>query len=853
MEMLLADAVQRVEVDQICELFDESDEIRDYFMEYYAGVNVSGSGGALLREDASDADDDDVDEDDSADELQHDGKFYCPDRDKVERMMRYQEKHFNKCDNGTHSCWRKFNVAKDELAQMALSFKALPQKERRLFLQGLLMGHYMKEGDQYCNPLIDSRSSIMSHKSGSGTLSRRNHKYFIYHRDVCRNCLFGVFGISKKSIETLKKTLEDHFMTVCRPFESRGGAVKTLCRSNGASSNEGNNLQALIKKYSDPRLKKAYIVSFMYEYANRHGLPTPDCRGTLNCTKAMKDRWGDELDTVIIKLPIAHTMRVVYDAYVKALGEEIADASSEMLGIFRQSFDDEPDQCSTSSEVLLKGAASFSWFRRIWKKDTPYIMTTRRGSDFCDTCTSFRKADYQPHELYVEHRRMAQNERQYYLQQIEKARNDSTEYHLSFDYAQAVSLPHLAQQPGTFYFQVQRKVPLFGISVEAERKQFNFVHMEGEVTDDVGKGSDSIITPLHYVINQSIPASVTKLRIHADNCPGQGKNNYILVYLLYILILGEFTEIELSFMLAGHTKFAPDAGFGQIKRKFRREDVLTVEELVTLINNSSAANTAILCSELQFFAWREYLKQFFKDKVVEDIASKHNFLLKLEDGTPVITSRKLSSDEYCSDRINVLKPGVSLDDVRSEDHGTPSSRFKSLSQFSIQIKGLTRARANYLYEKYNEYYQNDEEKLNSFVPEYYFYQEEDERLKVQHKERYNELLKMHGSAVERLAKTLGIKCQTSDSKTDQIMHILIREEEEAQKTPEEVAIETTRAIVKRLGSMSLAEVKKKFDELGLVVETEPLKSGKGCKKPTKAQMLKAISEALLAADQVSSV
>lgn len=95
---------------------------------------------------------------------------------------------------------------------------------------------------------------------------------------------------------------------------------------------------------------------------------------------------------------------------------------------------------------------------------------------------------------------------------------------------------------------------MIGIAVEEIEKQFNFVHLEEEVTDVVGRGSDSIITPLQA---GRIPISVSKLCIHADNCPGQGKNNFILQYLLYLVMTKRFQEIELSFMLAGHTKFAP--------------------------------------------------------------------------------------------------------------------------------------------------------------------------------------------------------------------------------------------------------------------------------------------------------
>lgn len=38
-------------------------------------------------------------------------------------------------------------------------------------------------------------------------------------------------------------------------------------------------------------------------------------------------------------------------------------------------------------------------------------------------------------------------------------------------------------------------------------------------------------------------------------------------------------DIELCFMLAGHTKFSPDQHFGTIKKKFNRTHVSSLPEL----------------------------------------------------------------------------------------------------------------------------------------------------------------------------------------------------------------------------------------------------------------------------------
>lgn len=63
-------------------------------------------------------------------------------------------------------------------------------------------------------------------------------------------------------------------------------------------------------------------------------------------------------------------------------------------------------------------------------------------------------------------------------------------------------------------------------------------------------------------------------------CSGQNKNNAMIHYLLWRLTTGRTTgTIELNFMLAGHTKFAPDQHFGTIKKCFSRTFVSSLSEL----------------------------------------------------------------------------------------------------------------------------------------------------------------------------------------------------------------------------------------------------------------------------------
>lgn len=75
--------------------------------------------------------------------------------------------------------------------------------------------------------------------------------------------------------------------------------------------------------------------------------------------------------------------------------------------------------------------------------------------------------------------------------------------------------------------------------------------------------------------------------LHADNCVGQNKNNYVLWYLLWRVLTGRHTQVTLSFLVVGHTKFAPDWSFGLFKRLYRRTNIGCLQDIVDVVNNSA--------------------------------------------------------------------------------------------------------------------------------------------------------------------------------------------------------------------------------------------------------------------------
>ena len=66
----------------------------------------------------------------------------------------------------------------------------------------------------------------------------------------------------------------------------------------------------------------------------------------------------------------------------------------------------------------------------------------------------------------------------------------------------------------------------------------------------------------------------------------------MLHYLIWRVMAGLHQQISLSFLIVGHTKFAPHWCFGLLKQRFRRTRVACLSDLVQVVNASAEANIA---------------------------------------------------------------------------------------------------------------------------------------------------------------------------------------------------------------------------------------------------------------------
>ena len=121
-------------------------------------------------------------------------------------------------------------------------------------------------------------------------------------------------------------------------------------------------------------------------------------------------------------------------------------------------------------------------------------------------------------------------------------------------------------QPGLIYFKTPRKCAIFGVMCEAIPQQVNYLIDEAS---DGGKGANTTISYVHHYFEYH-GLGETSAHLHADNCSGQNKNNYLMWYLAWRTILRLHHSIRYSFLI-GDTKFGPDRCFGIIKKILQSE------------------------------------------------------------------------------------------------------------------------------------------------------------------------------------------------------------------------------------------------------------------------------------------
>ena len=391
---------------------------------------------------------------------------------------------------------------------------------------------------------------------------------------------------------------------------------------------------------------------------------------------------------------------------------KVLSSSESKIGVWRVY-----EAACVASDVRV---VSYRKFLQLWDQFHPNVVISKPATDLCFTCQQNtnklqRAANLSDSEksecvkAHQDHLNCAQSEREHYRNSCINSENalepidtetaldrESHEacslnvtVHYSFDYAQQVHIPSNPMQPGPIYFKTPRKCGIFGVMCEGLPRQVNFLIDEAT---SAGKGANTTISYVHYYFEHH-GLGETDAQLNADNCSGQNKNNYFLWYFAWRTLMKLHHSITYSFLIAGHTKFAPDHSFGLIKKAFKVMYVSSLYEFARLVETSSTRglNKAQLVGThdgrviVPVYDWSSFLGQYFKK--LPNIKKFHHFRFSNENPGKVFYKEFVSSPEQSFMLLKnnaILPPPSILPDIVNPD-------------------GLTEERRNYLFRKIRQF------------------------------------------------------------------------------------------------------------------------------------------------------
>ncbi|GAV00635.1 hypothetical protein RvY_11458 [Ramazzottius varieornatus] len=246
----------------------------------------------------------------------------------------------------------------------------------------------------------------------------------------------------------------------------------------------------------------------------------------------------------------------------------------------------------------------------------------------------YKNLDPETKKFSTNHGRKQQTE----IQKLEN--NNCTAVRVvSFDFAQSVGLPHHTDQAGAIYFESPLGVHIFGLVDESNSRVYYFFMNKSNCIGLGGKdshGPNSVLSMLDFFLKQSDNGE-RNLCIYADNCTGQNKNRFTMGYLAHLIKTGRYDTIEIHFLPPGHTKFSPDAFFGQLKRIFRRFSIDLPHEMKTEIATKVASSHTFDKDDGPEWIWKD-INTFAEDRYesVPGINGSYHFTLHRDEARGVI-------------------------------------------------------------------------------------------------------------------------------------------------------------------------------------------------------------------------
>jgi hypothetical protein len=152
-----------------------------------------------------------------------------------------------------------------------------------------------------------------------------------------------------------------------------------------------------------------------------------------------------------------------------------------------------------------------------------------------------------------------------------------------------------------------------------------------------------------------------------DNCGGQNKNRYVLHLATLFVELDYYLQVNIIFLVAGHTKNAADRLFNLLKQVYRKQQVYSMEQMVSILDS----NEYVSCTKVgvdDFCNYGEFEDSVYKHSPLTGNTKNTNFSTR-------VAKRRV----YCMQKSNTSEEAHRMD-LRK---GTEERREEILKYFDM--------------------------------------------------------------------------------------------------------------------------------------------------------------------------
>lgn len=348
---------------------------------------------------------------------------------------------------------------------------------------------------------------------------------------------------------------------------------------------------------------------------------------------------------------------------------------------------------------------------REWlKKHRSKVALHPSMTDYCDTCKHLKEELSRVQAIYnrlqqsgnateselktheeskhhleeeiTQHKEVATKSRDYYKTSVDKCKHDWSEIvaliskrtptsvereklqclkhcftlTISADYQQSKLIPYwgYTEQPGSTYYLQKVSHDIFGV-VDHRVEEGSIYLFDERIGPKNTDHTVSLLTQYWESVSDKYPW-IKRLAIFLNNATSTNKNKYLFAWAMELVSRGIIDYVHISFMIAGHTKFAPDRLFATIGSAYKVADVFTINELQELCAKTA---TTVVENGDSILTWRETLSEKYSD--LPGVRKFHDFLfIKCHSGEVVMKVREhCFTGEWKTSPLRVVHPEVS--------------------------------------------------------------------------------------------------------------------------------------------------------------------------------------------------